>query len=151
MIIGTEVFWWLMESSDVKAVGIKKCKNFNVTSWWKLYLLRRDDNQIFVMETRSLWWKPDLLDGNQIFVMKTRSAWMTTRSLWWKPDLRDENQIFVMKTRSLWWKVSVSRWWKLDLLSDQSLIFSVMIIPNSDPVGYLSRYSRSDRVQIHTK
>ena len=45
-----------------------------------------------------------------------------------------------MKTRS--------SWWKLQFLGVESLIFSVMIIP--DPVGCLFRHSRSDRVQINT-
>jgi len=91
------------------------------SSWWKLYLL--------------------LLDGNFIlfFVVETLSS-----SSWWKLYLllRGGNFIFSVL-------ISSSSWWKLYLLGVESLIFSVMVKPNSDPVGCLSRYSRSDRVQIH--
>ena len=141
MVIGTEVFWWLMESSDFKVVGIKKTE----TLMWP-----RDGNFICyaVMTTRSSWWKPDLCDENQIFLMETRSSWWKPDLREWQPDLCDGNQIFVMKTRSSWWKPDLCDG-KFQFLGDESLIFSVMVIPNSDPVGYLFRYSRSDRVQIH--
>jgi len=82
-----------MESSDVKIqCWNQKCKNFNVTSWWKLYLLLSDVNQIFVMETLSAssCWKLYLLlrDGNFIcfFVMETLSARC------WKFDLLSDDK-----------------------------------------------------------
>jgi len=122
VVIRTEVFWWLMESSDVKVVGIKNTE----TLMWP-----RDGNFIFffVMETKCSWWKPNLRDENQIFVMETKSSWR-------KPNLRDGNQIFVMKTKSSWWKlnlrdgnlifVMIFSGWKFKFLGDESLIFSVM-------------------------
>ena len=155
MVIGTEDFWWLMESSGVKAVGIK---NTETLMWpcdgnfiyffvketksyrWKLNLCV--ENQIFVMETSSLLWKPDLREENQIFLIKPDLREKNQIFLI-KPDLREENQIVLIRPDL--------RDGKFQFLGGESLIFSVLAIPNSGPVGYLLRYSRSHRVQIHTK